>query len=280
MDVLSNKVEVEIKEYSSNEPEEEPLRLGRRESEPHSYEVTYLFGVLTPNFEESRVLWDLHHYFYFRDEKWDIQFDVSLFNDLEEPEDISSYDSAKYNNQVPDMTINVLSGSTARKDIYEIDKKCELLRIPIYIIFTPYDVAPDPYVAPFLQVFILDNNMVYRSISVDDFAAKQGVAGFDSEKMISLAPKFNLSVGLELLKRTYKGGLARFRLFFVDLTKNERLYTKEEMSEQRADKEKARADKEKVRADKAEARADKAENKVEELETEIKKLKDLLRKKN
>ena len=56
MDVLSNKVEVEIKEYSSNEPEEEPLRLGRRESEPHSYEVTYLFGVLTPNFEESRVL--------------------------------------------------------------------------------------------------------------------------------------------------------------------------------------------------------------------------------
>ena len=89
--------------------------------------------------------------------------------------------------------------------------------------------------------------MVYRSISVDDFAAKQGVAGFDSDKMISLAPKFNLSVGLELLKRTYKGGLARFRLFFVDLTKNERLYTKEEMSEQRADKEKARADKEKAR---------------------------------
>ncbi|MHA1765802.1 MAG: hypothetical protein ACTSVK_06020, partial [Promethearchaeota archaeon] len=38
-------------------------RLGRRESEPHSAEVSYLYDVLRTNFPDDRVMWDLHHYF-------------------------------------------------------------------------------------------------------------------------------------------------------------------------------------------------------------------------
>src|SRR5271157_3610046 len=47
------------------EPDLDPSlpRIGRRESEPHSAEVSYLHDVLEANFEGSRVFWDLHHYF-------------------------------------------------------------------------------------------------------------------------------------------------------------------------------------------------------------------------
>jgi len=79
MDVLSNKADVEIKEYSSNEPEVEPPRLGRRESEPHSEEVCYMRNVLKDNYPDHRVLWDLHHYFYHDGEEIDIVFDISFF---------------------------------------------------------------------------------------------------------------------------------------------------------------------------------------------------------
>ena len=58
---------------------EEPLRLGRRESEPHSAEVSYLFEVLSTNYPSHRTLWDLHHYFGNDREQFDIQFDISLF---------------------------------------------------------------------------------------------------------------------------------------------------------------------------------------------------------
>ncbi|MGV9205049.1 MAG: hypothetical protein ACOC44_13640 [Promethearchaeia archaeon] len=68
--------------YDPNEP-----RLGRRESEPHSAEVTYIHDVLTSNFPESRTIWDLHHYFIGRKgplkgQKIDIQFEISFFENL------------------------------------------------------------------------------------------------------------------------------------------------------------------------------------------------------
>ena len=57
-------------------------RLGRRESEPHSAEVTYLHDVLTTNFPEHRTMWDLHHYFKKEGAEFDIQFDISFFKNL------------------------------------------------------------------------------------------------------------------------------------------------------------------------------------------------------
>ena len=68
MNTLLDETDMEIKEDLPDKSEKEPLRLGRRESEPHSFEVTYIFNVLWKNFPESRTFWDLHHYF-----KWGIK---------------------------------------------------------------------------------------------------------------------------------------------------------------------------------------------------------------
>ena len=54
-------------------------RIGRRESEPHSFEVSNLHDILTSNFPEHHALWDLHHYFKLEGEEIDIQFDISFF---------------------------------------------------------------------------------------------------------------------------------------------------------------------------------------------------------
>ncbi|RMG22040.1 MAG: hypothetical protein D6732_26325 [Methanobacteriota archaeon] len=80
-------------------------RLGRRECEPHSDEINYLYDVLSTNYPEDRTLWDLHHYFLIEGEKIDIQFDISYFKGMQIPYRISSYDAQKFNHRVPTMAI-------------------------------------------------------------------------------------------------------------------------------------------------------------------------------
>ena len=71
MNTRNNEEDKAMGEDLSEELEKEPLRLGRRESEPHAYEVVYLFEVLSYNFPESRTFLDLHHYFHTPDKKLD-----------------------------------------------------------------------------------------------------------------------------------------------------------------------------------------------------------------
>ncbi len=92
-------------------------RLGRRESEPHAAEVSYLYDVLSTNFPDDRATWDLHHYFTFEGEEIDIQFDISFFRGFKVPYPISSYRASEYQNRVPTLAINVLSKSTWRVDL-------------------------------------------------------------------------------------------------------------------------------------------------------------------
>jgi len=68
---LYNKSDIE-------DPYKKP-RLGRRESEPQSEDITYLYDVLMTNFPNSRALWDLHHYFLINGNEIDLQFDISFF---------------------------------------------------------------------------------------------------------------------------------------------------------------------------------------------------------
>ena len=86
--------------YDPNKP-----RLGRRESEPHSNEVNYIYDVLSTNFLEHKTLWDLNHYFMgskgpIKGKKINIQFDISFFKDFNIPHTISSYDAHKYNGKI------------------------------------------------------------------------------------------------------------------------------------------------------------------------------------
>lgn len=221
--------EMDEDEDLSVEFEDQPQRNGRRESEPHSFEVTYLFKITYFHFPESRIITDLHHFFRLNGKVLDLLFDVTYYPGLKIPHWLEEFDSAKYGNRVPEMVINVLSMRTWKKDCTETVKKCHALRIPIYMYFTPYDVAPDLHQPPYLKVYMLDENMDYKAFTIKEYAAKEGEAGFDLEKMVSLAPRLYLAVGLELLERKMKGGTDRCRLFFVDLTENVRLKTELEM---------------------------------------------------
>lgn len=72
--------------YDPNEP-----RLGRRESEPQSAEITYLYDVLATNFPDDRTMCDLHHYFKKDGKHLDIQFDITYFKGLQIPYTLTSY---------------------------------------------------------------------------------------------------------------------------------------------------------------------------------------------
>ncbi len=94
-------------------------RLGRRESEPHSVEISYLYDVIRTNFQEVRTVWDLHHYFKKGGLDIDIQFDISYFRDLKIPYTLSSYHADEFDNRGPNMAVNILSKSTWRSDLLE-----------------------------------------------------------------------------------------------------------------------------------------------------------------
>ena len=267
----------------------EPLRLGRRESEPHSAEVTYLFDVLSSNFPNHRTIWDLHHYFLLGGVRVDVQFDLSFFMDFNVPEDLPSYDSTEYNNKIPDLVINVLSKSTWEKDLSKIQEICRKLKIPIYIVFLSYPIAPTIFTIPFLRVYELEKDGNYRAHDLTSFM-------YDLDKLVDSTAKFLLSdkypfdIALQKLSRTYLGSKTRTRMILVKKGTEEIYLGKEKQradeekqradeEKQRADKEKQRADEEKLKADKEKQRADEAiqdvtkeKQRADEAELKIKKL--------
>ena len=80
--ISSNGKSTRHSKLSHSDLDFEGPRLGRRESEPHSQEIMYLYDVLSTNFPESRTLWDLHHYFAVNGTEFDIQFDISFIQKI------------------------------------------------------------------------------------------------------------------------------------------------------------------------------------------------------
>ena len=117
-------------EFDQSQP-----RIGRRESEPHSFEISYLHDVLTSNFEKHHTLWDLHHYFRVEGEEIDIQYDISFFLNFTLPYTLSSYRASEYGHRIPDLAINILSKSTWKTDLSENLDISRILKIPCYIVF-------------------------------------------------------------------------------------------------------------------------------------------------
>ncbi|MHA1147886.1 MAG: Uma2 family endonuclease [Promethearchaeota archaeon] len=195
-------------------------RLGRRESEPHSAEVTYIHDVLSANFPEGRAIWDLHHYFVakkgpLKGKKIDIQFDVSFFKDLKLSQTLSSYKASKHGNRVPDLVVNVLSKSTWRNDLSENVDTCKDLGIPVYAVFSPYKVTSATYHPPFLRVFILQDNGMYEQKDLRNITLEEG-ENIIEENMISLNDKLPFSLGLMRLKQEHEGEQSLYRLVFID----------------------------------------------------------------
>ncbi|MEX2718545.1 MAG: hypothetical protein Q6370_019775 [Candidatus Sigynarchaeota archaeon] len=151
-------------------------RLGRRESEPHSANISHVHDVLQTNFPSDRATWDLHHYFTFGNDEIDLQFDVSWFKGLRIDGTMSSYRAIEHGNRVPDLAINVLSKRTWHDDIGENADACRPIGIPVYVVFAPYHVASQMYKPPFLRVYLLVEGATHRVHELRRVTLREGGA--------------------------------------------------------------------------------------------------------
>ncbi len=206
-------------------------RLGRRESEPHSAEITYLHDVLTTNFPDDRTMWDLHHYFEKERMKIDVQFDISYFKGLKIPYTLSSYHADQFNNKVPTMVINILSKSTWRSDIAEKIDFCRFLAIPLYVIFPSFHVSIDIYKPPFFRAYILQSDGAYKIQEVRKVAINiEGVWDLDAAIDVSDIVPFRLGLKERDVKHQKEEPL--YRLVLIAPKKNQILLTEIEEKEQ------------------------------------------------
>ncbi|MHC1591274.1 MAG: PDDEXK family nuclease [Candidatus Helarchaeales archaeon] len=251
-------------------PERIKTRVGRRESQPHSSAIMYLTDVLTSNFPRDTVLWDLHHYFELTGYKTiDIQFDISYFYGFKIEYELTSYRASRYGGRVPDLAINILSKSTYYFDVGVHVDQCRLLKIPLYVIFSPYNVASSIYKPPFLRAYLLTDDGNYKikevhDVSVDD----NGSVLVDNVLDVTRLVPFKIG----LLKRStvHESGEPLYYLALFDAktmtiypTRAEKEKARVEKGKSPAEKEKARAENEKARAENEKARADKLESLIE-----------------
>ncbi len=245
-------------EFDHNKP-----RLGRRESEPHSIEVTYIHDVLTTNLPASRTVWDLHHYFSGRKgalegKEIDIQFDISLFKDLKIAYTLSSYDARKYEGRIPDIAINVLSRSTWSKDLSETVDICKDLGISVYAVFSPYKVTSNIYNPPFLRVYILKEDGFYQQKELRNITLKEGET-IDEKNIIDMSEKLPFRLGLMQMKRQHEGDQPLFRLIFIDPSEPRILLSKAEKDKQDTE----------AKVKETEMKTKEAEAKTKELEKDL-----------
>lgn len=234
--------------FDPNQP-----RVGRRESEPHSAEISYLYEVLKENYPAGRVTWDLHHYFQVDKIKLDIQFDVSFFHDLHIPYTLSSYRASKFNDRVPTIAFNVLSKSTWHADLGEHVDYCNRLGILVYVVFPAFHVATEFYRPPFLRAYIRQPNGEYHQEELH--AVSLGNDGeLLEEKLISLPEPLPFRLGLMELPEPHEGGWKHYRCILVDVKEPRVLPARVDRLETQYEQEKARAEQEKARAEMAEDR--------------------------
>ena len=228
-----------IEDASSDLIEPSKPRLGRRESEPHSAEVTYIRDVLTTNFPAGRALWDLHHYFIgtkgaLKGNEIDVQFDVSFFKDLKIPYAISSYDASKHGGRIPDMAINILSKSTWSKDLSETVDICKDIGISVYVVFSPYKVTSNLYKPPFLRAFLLKEDGSYEQKDLLSITLKEGEP-IDEKNIIDVREKLPIRLGLMQMNYQYEGEQPLFRLIFIDSSEPRILLSTAEKAAQEAE---------------------------------------------
>jgi hypothetical protein len=252
------------------QPEFDPdkPRLGRRESEPHSSEINYLYDVLRSNFPGDRATWDLHHYFKDptneenKDNEYDIQYDISYFRGLMIDNELPSYTAVEHENRVPTMAVNVMSKSTWAVDLSDHADKSRLLAIPLYITFPAYHVATSTYRPPFLRAYVYQSSTrQYIIHDLNQAIVKEGETLTqdlcnDRNKLLDTSGIVPFRIGLMERRVQFKGGLSTWRMILVHQTEPVLLLTRAEQEKVRAEQEKARAEQEKARAEQEKARAD------------------------
>ncbi|MEX2715243.1 MAG: hypothetical protein Q6370_002960 [Candidatus Sigynarchaeota archaeon] len=233
-------------------------RIGRRESEPHSCEITYLYDVLRTNFPQHHALWDLHHYFPFEDEEIDVQFDISFFLNYSIPYSMSSYNAREHGNRVPSMAINILSRSTWKTDLSENMEYARMVKIPVYVVFAPFDVASRPYQPPFARSYLLQTDGGYKikELRVARAITDDPVA-FPPSDVLDLEGLVPFNLGLVKLEKTYERTKPLYRLVLIDKDTSRILLSRVELRERELEQEKQRAEQEKQHAEQEKQRAEK-----------------------
>ncbi len=259
-------------------------RLGRRESEPHSHKINYIHDVLSTNFPNDRIFWDLHHYFVLGEVKLDIQFDISYFKNFPLKEQLSSYNELEFDLRRPTMTINILSKSTYTNDIGLTANNCMMLGIPVYVAFSDHLPKPEAVKAPHLEIYYKENNK-YSIETLKDYCCVEGDEEIDLEKTIDILPQLiPFKYGIMKLNDKYrrKGKLYDlYQLIFIDRKTGTRLKTKAEQERERADRERERAEQERERAnrerERAERERERADREKKEKEEALKRIEELER---
>ncbi|MGV9173415.1 MAG: hypothetical protein ACOC35_12760 [Promethearchaeia archaeon] len=257
--------------YDPNQP-----RLGRRESEPHSAEITYLYDVLTTNFPSDRTMWDLHHYFKKEGEKFDIQFDISYFKNLKIPYTLSSYDAEKFDGRVPTAAINILSPSTWRSDLAEKLDYCRILEIPLYIVFPSYHVATNLYKPPFVRAYVLKKNGEYkihelREVTVDSSGE------WNPDAIIDVSSAVPFRIGLQQREKKHQGDETLYRLILIDSDEDVTLLTEIDKKNQKLKEQDEKLKEQDEKLKEQDEKLNEQRQKIEILESEIQKLKEKLK---
>ena len=249
---------------------EDTPRVGRRESEPHSIEINYLYDVLKTNFQNDRVMWDLNHYFDSEFGEINIQYDVSFFKNTKIPETLSSYDAKKYNNRPPDFAINILSKHTWKNDIGINYDKSRMIKTPVYLIFPSYHVTSKYYKPPFMRIYLLQENEEYKMIELREIAFIEDGEGKIIEKntdaIVDISHRLPFRLALLKRKQKHDGGLPLFRIVLIKLKSFEIFQTTAELERERT----------KIAENKLQQTKNKLQqtkNKLQQTERENKKLK-------
>ncbi|MHA1395462.1 MAG: hypothetical protein ACTSRZ_18320, partial [Promethearchaeota archaeon] len=269
------------------EPEEDPWiknppRLGRRESEPHSIEITRIYDILNTNFKNGRTTWDLHHYFTLGDKKIDIQFDVSYFKNLKIDYTLTSYRAEKYNNRIPDLAINILSKNTYLKDFSIHLEQIELLKIPVYIIFSSFNFNIDLYKPPFLRAYILEKSGDYKLRTLKEVSIDES-GNLIKQNLIDLRPHLSFMVGIKRSNLKHETNTYNYDMIILDAETLKPYKTSEEILREKWEQERKKREEaeketmeERKKREEAEKKLMEERKKREEAEKEIKKLQKLI----
>ena len=186
-------------------------------------------------------MWDLHHYFNLDGTELDIQFDITYFRDFSIPCTLSSYKAVDFGNRVPTMAINVLSKRTWMADIGEHVDDCRALKIPIYVVFSPYYAARQNYTPPFLRIYQLNDNGDYTIRELRQVTVQEG-GSMNIENVLDAGDLVPFRFGLMELQQKHEKGKPLYRLILIDKVDDRVLLTPAELEKERADQEKERAD--------------------------------------
>ncbi|MHA1871459.1 MAG: hypothetical protein ACTSXF_10960 [Promethearchaeota archaeon] len=248
-------------------------RLGRRETEPQSIEITRIYDILTTNFEKGRTMSDLDYFFEKDGKKYHAQFDISYFKGLKIDYTLSFYDAKQYNNMVPTMVINILAKNTYLKDFSVHMKTCYDLKIPIYILFSTFDFEVKTYAPPFLMAYILKEDGDYLLKALEEESYDE-TGELRKDKLIDLRPHLPFKIGIVKTERKHENNTYNYDLLLLnaetlEIYKTRLEYEREKMLEaEKAEREAEEAGRE---AEEAEREAEEAEREAEEAGREAEK---------